>query len=77
MKNLPANARDTGPYTGKTPQATEWLGLSVLRTWEPKLLSPRATATEDQTPYSPCSTAREATARRSLCTAMKTQHSLK
>ena len=67
VKNLPANARDTGssPGLGRFPHATEQLSLRATTT-EPachNYWSLRA--------YSPCSATREATTMRSPRTAMK------
>ena len=72
VKNPPANARDTGliPDLGRSPMlwsnkacAPQPLSL-CSRTWEPQLLSPCAL-------YSLCSTTKEATAVRSLCTTVR------
>ena len=72
VENPPASAEQSSlPGLGRfhlpKGQLSPW-----ATTTEPVLWSPQATHTEAYTPYSPCSTTREAPAMRSLCTPMKT-----
>ena len=67
------------PGSGKIPHAVEQLSPCATTT-KPMLRSPgasRAAATKARRPWSPCSTAREATAMRSRHPLTKTQHSQK
>ena len=79
VKNLPANARETGSIPGlgrshmwrskraHVPQLL-WLCSGAC---EAPLLSPRIAATEACEPQNPCSATREATTVRSPCTASR------
>ena len=62
--------RGFNPWSAKTPRPMGQLS-SCTTTIEPVLWSPEAATTEVHTPWSPCSTGREATATRSLCIATK------
>ena len=62
--------REFSPWSGEIPHAVEQLSLRATDI-EPVLQSLGTTATEAHMPYSLCSTTREVTATRSLCTATK------
>ena len=64
MKNLPANAGDISPRSGKIPRGMRQLSL-------------HATSTAAQAPQNLCSATREATAMKNLSTTTKTQRSQK
>ena len=64
VKNLPANAQDSG----LTPDLRRSHILQSNKVHAPQLLSPCAATPEVCMPQSLCSTIREATAMRSLCT---------
>ena len=64
MKNLPANAGNISPRSGKIPRGMRQLSL-------------HATSTAAQAPQNLCSATREATAMKNLSTTTKTQRSQK
>ena len=77
VKNLPANAGDTGLIPGPGRSHVPWSNQAQVpqllslcsRAQEPRLLSPRVTTTEAHMPYSPCCATREATSMSSPSTA--------
>ena len=79
VKNPPANAGDTGssPGPGRShmPRSNKAHVPQLMslrsRACKPQLLTPRVTTTEAHAPRAPARQQREATARRSLLTTMK------